>query len=848
MMGDKDLIKCKKTDAEEQIGYWLYPELKKQKKKFEFRQDQWENIRKIINCYNARISGKNSSDAFVLMRTGGGKTLCYQYPALCFAGCGNYSTKKGITIIIEPLISLIYDQVNEFNDKMKRAKQPYRAVAYRSDNDGSTLKKRRGILNGKYQLIYTSPESISYILNKSFFKELKNCGITVSMIVVDECHCISQWGYDFRKEYLEIPGFINIIRQENHLPVIAAFTATASVSICDDVCRNLRIHMNNKQDLTNKNAQENPFKKDNLLLDIRKIPDRETNNRQVRSYIEKNKEKKGVVFCATIKNLTSLGKHLDKYDIKYTIYHGKLKNEEKNENLEAFRQAKGSYVMLATKAFSMGVDIKDVDYVLHRDMPESIEEYYQEVGRAGRDSIKYTKENKAKAVLFFSERDIEHFGERYGQSEEECLSDIEKIAKQIGESRANSLKKLLTDAVDKKLKNEKMSDFIYDEIRAYMDEPIGEYEKFRSEKKYRDQLKLLETSLSEMCINTTLIAHAIRKGGCEYNTNYSTHYHGKKKGTQNDTVEFKLISDTEKENINFFDMMVADAVYTTGQYSRDNMITVNDILRCMTGDPKARLYHTSKVKEKDIGLLVQESIRKLCDIKIEIKHTGEALKDKLGRKSKKIFKGSFLKLEKCEVNSSKSEKQDESTTYKYCKSPLYEYAEYCNSRFMSIPHKMLAAGKFPNSFLNTKIKFFISFRISINKATSQKEIFRDGEKEVVKGKYRNGVIRIFGEDLHKDKKRYLNDVLGNGKMTLYDESGKINVKYRKLIQQRIEDVLSEITSACGNITWEKIYYRKDEKKYKRVPKLERNEKKAILRDDVVQDLILGGYEIYIDFK
>ena len=311
----------------------------------------------------------NGSDVLGIMPTGAGKSLCYQVPALML---------PGITIVISPLISLMSDQVKALNQAGVHA-------AY--INSSLTENQIRAALlyaaQGQYKIIYVAPER----LNTMRFLDFA-CRADISMVTVDEAHCISQWGQDFRPSYLEIADFLARLPKR---PVVSAFTATATERV--------------KQDITGSLHLQNPvtvvtgFDRPNLFFRVVKRKGGKETDNSILNYVKRHEDESGIIYCATKKNVDSVCELLLQHGILAGRYHAGLSLEERKESQDDFTYDR-IRVMVATNAFGMGIDKSNVRYVLHYNMPQSLEYYYQEAGRAGRDG------EEAECVLFFSKQDI----------------------------------------------------------------------------------------------------------------------------------------------------------------------------------------------------------------------------------------------------------------------------------------------------------------------------------------------------------------------------------------------------------------------------------------------------------
>ena len=332
-------------------------------------------------------------DVLGIMPTGAGKSLCYQLPALIL---------KGITLVISPLISLMSDQVKALNQAGVHA-------AY--INSSLTENQIRMALSyasqGRYKIIYVAPER----LNTPRFLDFA-CNADISMLTVDEAHCISQWGQDFRPSYLEIAGFLTRLPRR---PIVSAFTATATERVKNDIVASL--------ELNNPVTMVTGFDRPNLFFRVVTRKGGSQKDNSIINYVKKHEDESGIIYCATKKNVDKLYTLLNEQGISAGRYHAGLSNDERKQNQEDFTYDR-IRVMVATNAFGMGIDKSNVRYVLHYNMPQSLEYYYQEAGRAGRDG------EEAECVLFFSKQDImiNKFLLQNKASAGDVASDMQKTA------------------------------------------------------------------------------------------------------------------------------------------------------------------------------------------------------------------------------------------------------------------------------------------------------------------------------------------------------------------------------------------------------------------------------------
>ena len=362
-----------------------------------FKADQERIIKHLVDKNNA----------FVLMPTGGGKSLCYQLPALVM---------EGTAIVISPLIALMKNQVDAIR-------------GFVSGNDGiahflnSSLNKaqitevRKDLLSGATKLLYVAPESLTKAENVAMLKEIK-----ISFYAVDEAHCISEWGHDFRPEYRRIR---NIVEEIGMAPIIA-LTATATPKVQSDILKNLGM-----PDAT---VFKSSFNRPNLYYEIR---DKSDPKRDIIKYIRQNPGKSGIIYCLSRKKVEELAELLNINGIKAAPYHAGLDAKTRADNQDKFLMEEVD-VIVATIAFGMGIDKPDVRFVIHYDIPKSIEGYYQETGRAGRDG------REGQCITFYSYKDIQKL-EKFMQGKPIAEQEIGKqlLMETVAYAESNSCRRKL---------------------------------------------------------------------------------------------------------------------------------------------------------------------------------------------------------------------------------------------------------------------------------------------------------------------------------------------------------------------------------------------------------------------
>lgn len=338
----------------------------------------------------------SGNDTFVIMPTGGGKSLCYQLPALMM---------EGTAIIISPLIALMKNQVDHI-----RTHGEDEGVAHFLNSSLSKKQKdkvKADIIDGKTKLLYVAPESLTKESTVEFLQKVK-----VSFVAVDEAHCISEWGHDFRPEYRRIRA---IVEEIGIVPIIA-LTASATPKVQEDILKNLS--------MSDENLFKSSFNRSNLYYEVRPKITKDQTVKEIVSYLQKHKGQSGIIYCLSRKTVENLAETLQVNGIKALPYHAGMDGQTRTNHQDQFLMEEVD-VIVATIAFGMGIDKPDVRYVMHYDVPKSLESYYQETGRAGRD------DRPSDCIMFYNYHDLLKL--------EKFLKDKPVSEREVGEQLLNEM-------------------------------------------------------------------------------------------------------------------------------------------------------------------------------------------------------------------------------------------------------------------------------------------------------------------------------------------------------------------------------------------------------------------------
>ncbi len=612
----------------------------------------------------AILSGR---DATVVMPTGGGKSLCYQYPAVKFGG---------ITLVISPLIALMQDQVKQ----LRATGIPAACL-----NSSISPEGRRKIMldadAGRYRLLYVSPERL---ISPAFIRFARR--LDIRLLVVDEAHCISLWGYDFRPDYLRIPQFIRLMKKR---PVIATFTASASAHVQKDVMEVL--------DLKDPFRINAGYRRENLHLAVKPCATEGKKFQRLYGYLSHRLDQSGIVYCATVENVNKVCDRLVQKGWSAVRYYAELPEEEKQAGFEAFMSGEKK-IMVATNAFGMGIDKEDIRYIIHFNLAKDLESYWQEIGRSGRDG------KEADCILYYMPKDQEIFYSLFGSLRTAMQKDSRHISEETADFLYRLSQKRFYAMVAYAEKGAEMeSSDLQEAISAYFTD--GTVENSLNPAMLSEGEKARRTLMEEsrripvLYTNETKAARRIRQGNCPIHQDIEIAVGRKRRGPVH---SFRLDG-----NLTYFDLMVADAAYTLYFFGKEKFYLRN-ILELLSGDFSVTMK-PEKVEKKDKRSAFAESLERLSATHIRIcrgdGNFGFSFPDE---RKETVLEGPFLPLTR-----------EGKTGYRMTATPpLYRYAELCNGQFFSVSLNRLlirdADGrKMPISIENLKLRHFLARRIQM---------------------------------------------------------------------------------------------------------------------------------------
>ena len=614
------------------------------------------------------VDGK---DVLTVMPTGGGKSVCYQVPALCL---------PGVTLVVSPLVALIQDQ----GETLHRNGVPAACLAggFLLDRDGSHLypgeqsagfRSRRDRIfseaaEGGYKILYVTPERLR---TGAFIRFVQNARI--SLIAVDEAHCVSLWGYEFRPRYLEIS---RLIRRMGYRPTVAAFTATATRPVREDIKCFLAMRMPREYIF--------PAVRDDLSFSVRRFSSKAERLSFLTRFIRDHPGQSGIVYCSTAPSVDEVYVHLNGSGADALRYYAKLDEgggqvplgpgESKKANLDRFQRGEAR-VMVSTSALGMGIDKSNLRFVIHYELPLSPEDYFQEAGRAGRDG------RGGACVLCCLPGDDRICRGLIERSLQESALEPEMRAarRRVAEDKLRAMQEYC---------GQKSGAALGAYLKQYFEGPVPAADEAEARAMRRAMAERIR-EIDAVYANRTKVAGELRKGRVSA---ADLPVGRARPGGSVPTVSYRL----DGPALTYFDMMIADAVYTLMK-NRVKTVTAKGIMDLLSGNPKLTLRPERKAA-------VEESLRKMMGCRIEIDRRGSAHYGFVygGQGDRTVLSGPFLPL--AEKNSGFG--YDPQTL-----PPLYEYAEILNGQFYVLPAERLRVPGLHASGENLAIAWYLLLRI-----------------------------------------------------------------------------------------------------------------------------------------
>jgi RecQ family ATP-dependent DNA helicase len=634
----------------------------------------------------------NGNDTLVIFSTGGDKSICYQYPAI---------VNSGLTVVVSPLISWLGDQVFITNRLIKKSYEDtwtkpavciHGSSSRYSNNDSvieSSLRIFQNVEEGRYKMLYLSPDIFMSPITIRWLKRMDQKR-DLSLIVLDEVHHMTMWGLSIRTDYLKLDRF----RSNFDIKApIAAFAADANKNTRAEVLKLLAF---NNPTIIEENTSRNnlEIKIENFSPEYGSHEEELSEAKRYKSLLKNlyDENGRGIIYCSTQESVDILFKRLKIEGLLVSEYHAGMETGARHENIIEFAEGRTN-IMVATSAFGMNMDIPDIRFVYHYNVPQNIECYYQEISCAGRDG------DPACCRLFYMKRDTEIFWDEIFDNENQDADDKELnyLLKRLKEYRLIKMQRLCIEAAEKEDPTEYILNTIQDYLAGSWSDTITDVAKV-SMRRIRCYLK----NIDFLYMNETLVCSAIRDG---------RYVSGEK--TVVEVPENKFVSFVVDNKLDYFDMMVYDAVCTFFSFEK-RTFRIIDILRILSGmrDPFLKNTSGDEKRTHDIGYEIAQSIDRLMRTNIEINVSYDCMWYAGKNKMIKTLKGSLLSV-----------KEEDRGQYSICcESPLYTYAmDYTNGQFRSVRREILR-NCLQNSKENLVLTHLLVRRVIIEKSHNEEAI------------------------------------------------------------------------------------------------------------------------------